>query len=114
LNILGFAAYLLTTRYGLSGLAVNFLLVIMLWRSRKRVARAIWPGSAAGELPQGSIREKFAKSWHFFAIAYVIIIGIYWFVNALTGRGLFLSLSSPCSWYRYLLASISGCNGCSK
>jgi small-conductance mechanosensitive channel len=78
--------------YGLSGLAVNFLLVIMLWRSRKRVARAIWPGIAAEKLPQGSIREKFARSWHFFAIAYVIIIGIYWFVNALTGRGAILEL----------------------
>ena len=78
--------------YGLSGLGVNFLLVIMLWRSRKRVARAIWPGNAAGLSPQGSIREKFAKSWHFFAIAYVIIIGIYWFVNALTGRGAILEL----------------------
>jgi hypothetical protein len=43
-------------------LAVNFLLVIMLWRSRKRVARAIWPDLAAVELPQGSIREKFARS----------------------------------------------------
>ena len=78
--------------YGLSGLAVMFLLAIMLWQSRKRVARAIWPGSAAGETSPGSIREKFAKSWHYFAIAYVVIIGIYWFVNALSGRGAILEL----------------------
>ena len=78
--------------YGISGLAVTFLLVIMVWRSRRRVARAIWPGDATVGQPQGSLREKFSKSWHYFAIAYVIIIGIYWFVNALAGRGAILEL----------------------
>ena len=78
--------------YAFSGVAVNLLLVIMIWRSRKRVARAIWPGAAIEEQPQGSLREKFSKSWHYFAMAYVIIIGVYWFVNALAGRGAILEL----------------------
>lgn len=78
--------------YGMSGLAVNLLLIMMIWSSRKRVASAIRSGTAGGESAPGSIRGKFAKSWHFFAIFYVIIIGIYWFINALGGRGAILEL----------------------
>jgi len=78
--------------YGVSGLAVNLLLIMMIWRSRKRVALVIRSGADGGKCAPGSIREKFAKSWHFFAVIYVIIIGIYWFINALAGRGAILEL----------------------
>jgi len=78
--------------YGMSGLSVTLLLVVMIWRSRGRVAQAIWPGHPASNETETSLLAKIAKSWHFFAMLYVVVIGGFWFVSALAGQGAILEL----------------------
>jgi len=69
--------------YSLAGLSVPLLLVVMIWRSRGRVARAIWPGDPAKDEDKTSLRAKIAKNWHFFAMLYVIGMGVFWFIRGM-------------------------------
>ena len=69
--------------YSLSGLSVSFLMVLVIWQSRRRVARAIWPEAPAGDQAAPSLRARFARSWHWFAITYVIGMGFFWFIKGL-------------------------------
>jgi small-conductance mechanosensitive channel len=78
--------------YGFSGIVVNFLLILMIWNSRKRVAKLIWAADAVAPESHQPVREKLAKSWHILAILYTILIGSYWFANAMDGRGAILEL----------------------
>ncbi len=48
--------------YSMSGLSVSLLVVVMIWRSRRRVARAIWPGEYAGDDAIHSLRARIARS----------------------------------------------------
>ncbi len=69
----------------LSGLLVNALLIIMIWQSRRRVARAIcpeWEQRGEGERP---ILARIAGVWHFLAIIYLAVISGFWCVSVLTG-----------------------------
>ncbi|MCP4624839.1 MAG: mechanosensitive ion channel family protein [bacterium] len=77
--------------YSMSGLSVSLLVVIVIWRSRHRVARAIWPGDSAREKTESSLRTKVARTWHWFAMLYVIGMGGFWFIRGLAGgEGAFL------------------------
>jgi small-conductance mechanosensitive channel len=77
--------------YSLSGLSVSLLVAVMVWRSRYRVARAIWPGDPEGDEAKTSLRARVARSWHWFAILYVIGMGIFWFIRGLAhGEGAML------------------------
>jgi hypothetical protein len=69
--------------YSLSGLSVSVLMVVVIWQGRQRVARAIWPEDATGEKTESSLRAKFARKWHWFAMLYVIVMGLFWFVRGL-------------------------------
>jgi len=69
--------------YSMSGLSVSFLAVLMIWRSRHRVSRAIWSGDPDRDTDKSSLRAKIAISWHWFAMLYVIGMGIFWFVRGL-------------------------------
>jgi len=69
--------------YSMSGLGVSVLLVVMIWRSRHRVARAIYPDQAGSETAVPSLRAKFAQDWHWYASFYVIGIGVFWFIRGL-------------------------------
>ena len=78
--------------YSLSGLSVSLLMVAVIWQSRHRVARAIWSEDPTGKKAKSSMRAKFARSWHWFAILYVIGMGAFWFIRALAeGQIAFLS-----------------------
>jgi small-conductance mechanosensitive channel len=77
--------------YSMSGLSVSFLVVIVIWRSRHRVAQAIWPDDSAREKTESSLRARIARTWHWLAMVYVIGMGGFWFVRGLTGgEGAFL------------------------
>jgi moderate conductance mechanosensitive channel len=65
--------------YSLSGLSVSFLMVFVIWQSRNRVAGVIW----SPDKIESSLRAKFAKSWHWFAIFYVIGMGLFWFIRGM-------------------------------
>jgi small-conductance mechanosensitive channel len=71
------------TIYNLAGASVVVLVVVMIWRSRRRVARAIWPGDPAGDDAKSSLRAKIARSWHWFAMLYVIGMGGFWVIKGL-------------------------------
>jgi small-conductance mechanosensitive channel len=69
--------------YNMAGVSVVVLVVVMIWRSRRRVARAIWPGDSAGNDAKSSLRARIAKSWHWFAMLYVMVMGIFWLIKGL-------------------------------
>ena len=79
--------------YSLSGLSVSVLMVMVIWQSRHRVAGAIWPEDFGGEHAESSLRARFAKRWHWFAIFYVIGMGLFWFIKGL-GEGEIAMLST--------------------
>jgi hypothetical protein len=77
--------------YSMSGLSVSLLVVVMIWGSRHRVAQAIWPGGAARDETKTSLRAKIARSWHWFALLYVIGMGGFWFIRGVAaGEGAML------------------------
>jgi small-conductance mechanosensitive channel len=77
--------------YSMSGLSVSLLVVVVVWRSRHRVARAIWSGDPAGDEAETSLRARVARSWHWYAMLYVIGMGVFWFIRGLTeGEGAML------------------------
>jgi hypothetical protein len=77
--------------YSLSGLSVSLLVVVVVWRSRYRVARAIWSGDPEMDEAQTSLRARVARSWHWFAMIYVIGMGVFWFIRGLAeGQGAML------------------------
>jgi len=79
--------------YSAAGLSVFLLFIIMIWQSRHRVAQAICRDAAGGTCVESSLRAGFAKSWHIFAIFYVIFIGCFWQINALiAGKGKIIKL----------------------
>ncbi len=67
--------------YNMAGMSSVVLVVVMIWRSRHRVARAIWPGDSAGDDAKTSLRARIAGSWHWFAMLYVIVMGIFWLIK---------------------------------
>lgn len=72
----------------LAGAVVILALVIMIWQSRKRVARAMWPeeSEAPSEGEGGSMRAVFAKNWHYAAMIYVLAAGAIWITKSLSGE----------------------------
>ena len=70
--------------YSAAGLSVFLLLILMIWQSRHKVAQAICQDTVAGICDHSSpLRTGFAKSWHIFAILYVIFVGCFWQINHL-------------------------------
>ncbi|MBW2072571.1 MAG: mechanosensitive ion channel family protein [Deltaproteobacteria bacterium] len=82
--------YLFT--YSISGVAVIILLICMILQSRQRVARAICH-EVVDECTPATFRGKFARSWHLFAILYVLAAGAFWQMRVLLeGEGRVLNL----------------------
>jgi small-conductance mechanosensitive channel len=69
--------------YSAAGLSVFLLLILMIWQSRHKVAQAICQDSADGICDHSPLRTGFAKSWHIFAILYVVFVGCFWQISAL-------------------------------
>jgi small-conductance mechanosensitive channel len=69
--------------YSMSGLGVALLLVVMIWRSRNRAARAIWSKGIARDDAPPPVRARIARRWHWYAIFYVLGIGVFWFIRGL-------------------------------
>jgi small-conductance mechanosensitive channel len=69
--------------YNAAGLSVFLLLIAMFWQSRERVAQAICQDTVDGTGDHSPLRAGFAKSWHIFAILYVIFVGCFWQISAL-------------------------------
>jgi small-conductance mechanosensitive channel len=105
--------------YNMAGVSVVVLVVVMIWRSRHRVAQAIWPGEPAGDDAKTSLRARIAKSWHWFAILYVMIMGGFWLIKGLAEeRGALIPMLTSiflipvfiglCRWAERLLEIASG------
>ncbi len=76
-----------------SGLSVTILMIVMIWQSRQRVAEAICAESTDGTCVDASLRAKFARTWHYFAVLYVAGTGSFWLINAFLGsKGKILNL----------------------
>ncbi|MDH3950372.1 MAG: mechanosensitive ion channel family protein, partial [Deltaproteobacteria bacterium] len=74
-------------------LSVFLLFIIMIWQSRQRVAQAICRDAADSTCDHSPLRAGFAKSWHIFAILYVIFAGFFWQISALiAGKGKIIKL----------------------
>jgi small-conductance mechanosensitive channel len=69
----------------LSGLSVSILMIAMIWQSRHRVMEAICADAAEGTCVEDSLRMKFARTWHYFAILYVAGSGAFWLINVFLG-----------------------------
>ena len=69
----------------LSGLSVSILMIVMIWHSRHRVAEAICSEASEGVCVDATLRAKFARTWHYFAILYVAGSGTFWLINAFLG-----------------------------
>lgn len=69
--------------YSMSGLSVSLLLVVMIWRSRYRVAQAIWPDANVSDDILPPLRARIARRWHWYATVYVIGIGAFWFIRGM-------------------------------
>jgi small-conductance mechanosensitive channel len=68
-------------------------MIVMIWQSRQRVAEAICAESADGTCVDASLRAKFARTWHYFALLYVAGSGSFWLINVfLSGQGRILNL----------------------
>ena len=68
-----------------SGLSVVILMMVMIWQSRQRVAEGICAESSGGTWTDSSLRAKFARTWHYFALLYVAGTGSFWLINAFLG-----------------------------
>lgn len=71
--------------HSLTGVIVTALLIMMIWQCRQRVAEAIYPPQEAAAGPIPLLRSRFAQTWHYFALAYVVGIGLFWIVQVLLG-----------------------------
>ncbi len=79
--------------YMIAGMSIVVLVAVMIWRSRRRVSRVIWPGDPARDETKPSLRARIAKSWHWFAMLYVIGMGVYWVIKGLADeRGALIPL----------------------
>jgi small-conductance mechanosensitive channel len=68
-----------------TGLSITILMIAMIWQSRHRVSEAICADAPEGACVEDSLRVKFARIWHYFAILYVAGSGTFWLLNALMG-----------------------------
>ena len=76
-----------------SGLSVTILMMVMIWRSRNRVAEAICADSKVGACEENTLVIKFARSWQYFAMLYVAGSGAFWLINVFMGnKGSILNL----------------------
>jgi small-conductance mechanosensitive channel len=77
----------------ISGLSVSILMIVMIWKSRRRVSEAICADASAGTCEADSLRIKFARTWHYFATLYVAASGTFWLINVFLGsKGRILNL----------------------
>ncbi|UCG11073.1 MAG: mechanosensitive ion channel family protein [Deltaproteobacteria bacterium] len=73
--------------FSAAGVSVTLFLIGMVWQSRQRVAEAICPDLSGGTDAAQSLRAKFARTWHFFAILYLLGTGSFWLISVLSGGG---------------------------
>jgi moderate conductance mechanosensitive channel len=81
----GVSRELYSLMYCAAGVVVILLLMAMIWQSRRRVALAICPEREPGAGSATSLRTTVAKSWHLFAILYLVVTGSFWVVQELMG-----------------------------
>ncbi|HYR02075.1 MAG TPA: mechanosensitive ion channel family protein, partial [Syntrophobacteria bacterium] len=81
----GVSTELHSLMYCTGGVTIILLLIAMIWQSRRRVALAICPEREPAAAPTTSLRATVAKSWHVFAILYVVVTGSFWVVQELMG-----------------------------
>lgn len=79
--------------YSAAGLSLTFMLMVIIWQSRGRVARAIREKEDNQNDSISPLRLKLACNWQYLAILYVIAIGCYWTANVLiNGEGEIIKL----------------------
>jgi small-conductance mechanosensitive channel len=79
--------------YSAAGAVVILALLIMIFKSRQRVAQAILSEDHQEHAQRQPLRNAFGRYWHIFAILYVLIAGGYWITDVfLEGRVSVLNL----------------------
>ena len=81
----GVSQELFSLMYCTGGVTIILMLMAMIWQSRRRVALAICPEREPGAGSATSLRTSVAKSWHLFAILYLVVTGSFWVVDELMG-----------------------------
>jgi small-conductance mechanosensitive channel len=69
--------------YSLGGVYITLALIVMIWKSRQRIAEAILPANA--ETGKSGPRAALARYWHLLAGAYVLGMGLFWAADVLLG-----------------------------
>ena len=91
--------------YSLSGLSITLLGAAMIWQARRRVAEAIHGAIVRADGSISDLGATFARSWHWFAILYMLGVGFFWQVGVLVeGRGLVVRLV----WSLFLFPALIG------
>ncbi len=69
--------------YAMSGMSIIVLIIVMIWFSRQRIAKAI-----TFDNPDQSddFQARIADTWHLFATLYVCVIGVFWEINLFGGN----------------------------
>jgi small-conductance mechanosensitive channel len=80
---LGAGRQLFLLFYSLGGAYVTIALIVLIWRSRKKVAEIILPRGT--EAAPGSLRLALSRYWHYLAGLYVLAMGIFWVADVLLG-----------------------------
>jgi len=80
---LGAGRQLFLLFYSLGGAYVTIALIVLIWRSRKKVAEIILPKGV--EAAPGSPKLVLARYWHYLASLYVLGMGIFWVADVLLG-----------------------------
>ena len=81
-ELLGVSRHIYLLVYSSAGVIVILFLTIMIWQSRKRVAEAITSDSDS-DPDSSTLRNAFARNWHFLAFLYVLVVGGIWVAKAL-------------------------------
>ena len=125
LGLMGLSQPLFLVMFGLSGLTLPAILIVMILRSRERVAHGIRAKYFGDIEEKDALRRLLGEFWHIFAIFYVLSISIFWLAylllgnEALGGKVLLSFLSVPIAiiidhWIQRLLdatiktASVTG------
>lgn len=86
LGLMGLSQPLFLVMFGLSGLTLPGILIVMILRSRERVAHAIRAKYFGDIEEKDALRRLLGEFWHIFAIFYVLLISAFWLAYLLLGN----------------------------
>jgi len=70
--------------YASAGPVISILVAVLIWRIRTRVAAAICPFEHPRSVSGGLLRHRCAELWHYPAMVFALMVGIYWWFRLVT------------------------------